>query len=397
MIKSLRRRGPGFRSGFIRRLVAIIAFLLMAWEPLLAEQAHDSAPQFLEKSLEQAPPLNTNAGPIWPEGDISWSSVTMTVQQMIVALNVPGAYLMVARADDMLYEKGFGGYASDTQLNVASASKWVTSAVLMSLVEAGQLKVDSRWSELEAGLTEDKAGITLAQMLSHTSGMAGITTDPIDLQLPVDITLGEAAHRIALVPLEYPPSTTFNYGGAAFQVAGALAEKAAGKSWEQIFQQRIALPLGMQNSYYTHPLPQMNGRVGMTNPNLQGGLQTTPADYWKFLTMIADKGRIGSSRVFDEKTIAKMEQTRLGTVTKKVPLPGVNPEFEYGLGLWCEVVEVDGQCSVVSSPGAWGTYPWIDRRSDVRGLLVVKNRLPNVRPWIDQVRRLISEIDIETR
>jgi hypothetical protein len=47
---------------------------------------------------------------------------------------------------------------------------------------------------------------------------------------------------------------------------------------------------------------------------------------------------------------------------------------------------------VVSSPGSWGTYPWIDRGRGIHGLFVVKNRLPAVAPYIDAARSTIDAI-----
>jgi hypothetical protein len=55
-------------------------------------------------------------------------------------------------------------------------------------------------------------------------------------------------------------------------------------------------------------------------------------------------------------------------------------------------IESDGRCSLVSSPGSWGSYPWIDRARGIRGLLVIKDRLPNVLPYIDAARSTIDAI-----
>ncbi len=42
----------------------------------------------------------------------------------------------------------------------------------------------------------------------------------------------------------------------------------------------------------------------------------------------------------------------------------------YGLGMWREEIDVDGEVTLCSSPGWAGTYPWIDKKHDIRGLIV---------------------------
>jgi hypothetical protein len=47
---------------------------------------------------------------------------------------------------------------------------------------------------------------------------------------------------------------------------------------------------------------------------------------------------------------------------------------------------------MVSSPGAFGTYPWIDRDSGLYGVFFLKSRLPLVAKDIAEARRLILTV-----
>jgi CubicO group peptidase (beta-lactamase class C family) len=62
-----------------------------------------------------------------PEGPPSWNRVTAIVDAMIADRGLDGVFLEVARGDDVLYSRAFGGVTRDTVLNVASATKWVTA------------------------------------------------------------------------------------------------------------------------------------------------------------------------------------------------------------------------------------------------------------------------------
>lgn len=316
----------------------------------------------------------------------SWQDIEGVIQEMVDARDLDGAYVRIAVAGEVFVDRGFGEYQSGTLLNVASATKWVSGATLMTLVDEGVLALNEPVVKSLSFMRGDMGKMTLDQMLSHTSGLPGIDSNPIDLRQSVNISLRESAEDIAGVGLSHKPGTAFDYGGASFQVAGALAEQQAGKSWHLIFKQNIADPLGMGDSFYGHPLRRHQGKKGLSNPNIQAGLHTTPDDYWRFLQMIRARGVVGDKRVLSEEAIDSMEVSRFGgVVTRNMPRAAA-PHDEYGFGLWCERVVASGECPLVSSSGAWGTYPWIDRDRDVVGLVFVKDRLPNVLPWLRKVR-----------
>ena len=62
---------------------------------------------------------------------------------------------------------------------------------------------------------------------------------------------------------------------------------------------------------------------------------------------------------------------------------------QYALGNWCERWTAAGDCTLVSSPGAFGTFPWIDRTSGTYGIFFVDSRLPKVAAYFYQARTAI--------
>src|SRR5262249_42450305 len=92
-------------------------------------------------------------------------------------------------------------------------------------------------------------------------------------------------------------------------------------------------------------------------------------------------------------SVAAMEtaQTR-GLEMRFVPSGGkaIRAELQYALGNWCEVVDAGGSCDVVSSPGALGTYPWIDRKNGLYGIFFMRRRLRLVEKDIQEARRIIE-------
>ncbi len=317
--------------------------------------------------------------------------VSDLVSDMIADLDPPGVVLRVAQDGRLLYDRAFGRYDADTVINIASSTKWVTSAVIMTLVDDGLIALDAPISRYLPDVTGPLADATMAQLLSHTSGIGGLQVYRHHLSQPVDMQLVDAGREIAQGAPEHAPGTAFDYGGASFQLAGAIAEKVSGRSWHELFDMRVAQPLGMTASFYGHPMPVHQDRKGLSNPGMGGGLHTSLNEYWRFLSMITHYGETSDERVLSKHAIQTMETNRVGAL-KIVYTPRTEDQqhFRYGLGVWCEAFDQDDRCSVVSSPGAWGTYPWIDRNLRQQGMLMIQGQSAQVSPWVARLRRAIN-------
>jgi CubicO group peptidase (beta-lactamase class C family) len=313
------------------------------------------------------------------------------LQKMTKEDGVSGVTVMVFLRGQMLYRVDQGDIAHDAQLPVASASKWMAAALVMTVVDEGKLSLDEPIGKRLPEFTGDAGTITLSQILSFTSGQ-GSLRGLVDVRQDPGISLAESARQIAALPLQDKPGTVFKYGSPALQIAGALVEQATGKFWSQLFEERIAQPLGMAHTVWADPLRPDMPPSAIHNPNLQGGVVTTAEDYTKFLAMLAADGLSQGHRVLSSQAVATMEtaQTR-GLPKAFMPPGGASAHVEYALGNWCESIEPDGTCRIAASPGALGTYPWIDRKNGLYGVFFMRRRLPLVEKDIQQARRIIEQ------
>jgi CubicO group peptidase (beta-lactamase class C family) len=298
---------------------------------------------------------------------------------------------LVYRDGKLIHRAEAGKIEVDDPLPVASASKWVAAALIMTVVDEGKLSLDEPIGRRLPAFKGEAGEITLRQLLSFTSGQGSIRS-LADLRQPATISLAESARMIAEVPLENPPGTIFEYGSGALQIAGALAESATGKSWHQLFQERFAGPLKMPRSRWMHPAsPRLEARL-VTNPNLQGGLVTTAAEYGNFLGMIAAGGTFEGRRILSPEAISAMGsiQTRGVKMNYKPRGAGGEP-IAYNLGNWCERFEASGRCTLMSSAGALGTYPWIDAETGLYGIFIMRHRFPQVAERLRLARRIVTE------
>jgi CubicO group peptidase (beta-lactamase class C family) len=312
-----------------------------------------------------------------------------------VAHGAPGVTAIVMRHGQTLLRLEVGSMAPDTQLPVASASKWMTAALVMTVVDEGKLSLDAPISRYLHEFHGAAGTITLRELLAQTSGTGSLLAG-VDIRQDARITLAESAADVARRPLVDPPGTVFKYGGPGFQVAGAAVEAVTGKRWAQLFKQRIADPLGMKHTYWTH-LPGRGVSPEQTrNPLLQGGVVTTAYDYMRFLTMLAQHGRVGDRNILSARSVDAMETVQtLGKPMAYVP-PGaskgvLSEGVQYALGNWCDKHDEQGSCTLVSSPGAFGTFPWIDRNSGLYGIFFTGTQLPKVAGNFVRARKAIIE------
>jgi CubicO group peptidase (beta-lactamase class C family) len=178
------------------------------------------------------------------------------------------------------------------------------------------------------------------------------------------------------------PGAHFRYGGLAMQVAGRMGELATGETFAELFQRRLARPLGLEHTRFT----PVDARPGH-NPMLAGGARSSLRDYARFLSMIADKGRFEGRQILSESAVEEMQRDQVGDARVE---PGEFVERArgamhngvYGLGLWRERIDAEGRAIHVSSPSWAGSYPWIDAQRHVYGVLLAHVDLGGP-PWDD--------------
>ncbi len=276
-----------------------------------------------------------------------------------------GMGLTIGRGGRILHEAYAGNGGPDVVRHVASTGKWTAAATIAALVDEGRLRWDDPVRKFLPQFTDEKGDATLRQLLSHTAGYPDY--QPEGRRRDDYPTLQEAVAHIADLPAAAATGAVFRYGGLAMQVAGRMAEIAAGLPFDAIFQSRIARPLGMRHSGYT-PVSTEPG----FSPMLGGSLFTTTRDYGRFLMMIARRGMAGGRRILSARAIAALEADQVrGAAVKRgeyVELARQDAARTdvYGLGLWRE------EPALLSSPGWAGAYAWVDRAYDVWGVVIAK-------------------------
>jgi len=329
----------------------------------------------LEARLARGPALD----PSNPPKD--WKALDRALDQFVAHHELDGVALMIGRGDRVLFEGYGGSYGPGTRINMASASKWPGGAAIAAAVVAGKLDMNAKLSTWKPGLAgTPKGDLTLARLMSFTAGATSVNEGTQDIALDPRMNISEAADRLLALPLVAPPNTQLAYGGWTQQVGAAWAVAATGEPFVALWNQTVRDPAGMTDSHFGHPSSSRDG-LDLPNPNVQAGLWTTPRDFSRFLMMMATGGKVGGKQVYPAAAIKLIEHDYANGLPHR--WQGVGSDLggrSYGFALWCEKVAPDLSCPVISSGGAWGTMPWIDREKDLWGLFFVFDRGPRLRP-----------------
>ncbi len=262
------------------------------------------------------------------------------------------AVTLVFKDGKVIYQKTLGDFTAKTQAPIASCSKWLTAALVMRFVDQGKLSLDDKVSKYLPIFTKYAKGfITIRDCLSHVTG---IESEPIRLITLLSrkkyASLEEEVDDIAAKKdIVSNPGLEFRYGNIGLNIAGRVLEVLTKRSFEQLMQEHITRPLMMRNTSFSS--------FSAVNPS--GGAISTAADYINFLSMILNKGMYNNKRILSEKAIEEMQVVRTNSTMIKYA-PKVAEGYNYGFGEWILETDINGNATVVASPGLFGTWPMID-------------------------------------
>ncbi len=323
-----------------------------------------------------------------PARAYDFSAVAPIVEAFLAQHGLDGAGLVVVDEDEgIIDEQYFGEFDADRVSLVASASKMVTAGVLVRLADRGLLDLDEPIAEYVDWAEGANPAITVAQLLSNSSGLVGLLPNPAygpyvcqflpaaeieDCAATAWATPGDDADIV-------PPDTEFRYGGVQWQIAGAVAETVSGKPWSQLLEETYVEPCGVESLGYNNHWTQIGeglsgypaefggdpGTLAPTeNPHMEGGLYIDPVDYAELLLMQLRDGRCGDTQVLEPASVERMHTDRVGETYGGATMTGTG----YGFGWW---IDRDGS-NRITDPGAYGAVPWLDLDGGFGGYLVLE-------------------------
>lgn len=174
-----------------------------------------------------------------------------------VRSEVPGLQYIAVTADRVLFEYA-GGWADiqgqkamtpDTTLMAYSMTKTFTSVAILQLAERRKLGLDDVIDRYLPNVAYPGHGITLRQLLNHTSG----APNPIPLRwvhLAAEDSTFDEGEALATVlhknpDLAFEPGRKYAYSNIGYWLLGKVVERVTGQSYSTYIRANVLLPLGL--------------------------------------------------------------------------------------------------------------------------------------------------------
>lgn len=292
---------------------------------------------------------------------------------------VPGFDLLLMKDGRVVFWQSFGAWSLNRVAAADSATKTLSGALIMSLVDSSPqpFALSTRLSEYVPTFTGPKANITIAQCFSHTSGLRDSTA--LSSQT---LSLQQAAVEIASLPLVFGPGSAFSYGGTSMHAAGAAAEVAGGQSWNQLFAARIAGPLNLTATRFV--------LTTEANPRVAGGCESNATEFARVMEMLRRGGLHLGTRVLSQASVAAMftRQPAAGIPILNTPIDSPFTDgADYGIGVWLDERGAEGELLGAIAAGARGFSSWIDVDDGMVGVFATdRSAAQNVQPLLYQIR-----------
>ncbi|HVW95400.1 MAG TPA: serine hydrolase domain-containing protein [Mucilaginibacter sp.] len=294
--------------------------------------------------------------------------------------------VLVAKHGKIIYENAIGwadylhrdSLKINSQFELASITKTITSTAILMLMEQGKLTLDDDVKKFFPDFPYD--GVTIRLLLTHRSGMMNYVYFTDDLY--------RAEHRdqrkgisnkdeMALIAKYKPhpfnkPNARFLYNNSNFMVLGSIIEKVTGQSYADFVKEHIFKPSGMEHTacyskavYDKIPVDVVGHDRGQWRYSVVQNFLDGP---------VGDKGvysTVGDLWLFDR-------ALRAGRLLKQATMdsaytphnPMVHGHFSYGYG-W-RIFEAPGE-KVIYHTGWWHGFRHIylrDMKNDITVVLL---------------------------
>ncbi|HET9057946.1 MAG TPA: serine hydrolase domain-containing protein [Chitinophagaceae bacterium] len=307
---------------------------------------------------------------VWKNGKIVYSNQynEISPKQKLIGK-------FIARKKGAYFNELVKDLTTNTRERIASCSKWLSAALVMTFVDEGKLSLNDSVGKYLPVMTINKKGkITIWQCLSHLTGIqSGSLRESIENMTKAQ-SMEEAINMIASLPMEGEPGKTFHYSNTGLQIAAAVVEKISGKDFETLFAERIAKPLGLINTDF--------GKKKV--PLAAGGAWSTAEEYLKFLQMILNEGAYNGKQILSKESIIAMQKNYLSANTVIAYSPSEAGNWGYGFGEWTmdnsiptssvtKGISTSQRSNSVTSPGLFGTFPWVNNEKKYCAILFTLN------------------------
>lgn len=312
-----------------------------------------------------------------------------------------GAIVVEAGAHSIL-KKGYGfadrenriPFTVDTVAQVGSLTKQFTAIAALLLADEGVLHLYKPVREYLPNAPEPGAGLTLHQLMTHSSGLPEYCGEDDFEPMSRDTLIA----RCLSLPLIFKPGSNSEYSNPGFSIVAAVIESVTGKDLETVLQEKVFTPNGMDaTGYRFKDRKDLQFAYGYADNEKQeviskriatlgddwwvlkgnGGIQASANDMRRWRRVLQGEGEIDRQTLQAFMTPRFPDDERVG--------------IAYG---WYVVSGDDGKIIQISHSGSDGvffSYFWLNPRDDYFFYMVGNSGEEAARDAVREVRRILFE------
>jgi len=336
-----------------------------------------------------------------------------------------------------------------TLWRIYSMTKPIVGMAAMILVEEGKLRLDTPVGDIIPAFAKPmvlvdpknsldaapaKNVMTISQLMTHTSGMAGTFQESGPIAAEMDRVglrngirtwrsqpaptnpiqgLADFANRLASLPLTSEPGARWAYS-LGLDLLGRILEIVEGKPFETVLREKLFEPLRMNETAFRAPAERANelatiftlkdGKPVQLDSGPQSvfldppaypaggsGLISSAHDYDRFLAMLANEGILDGQRVMEPATarLAMSDLLPPQVDPKTIIIPGC---YGFGAGGALGAMGLSKDCFTWFGVG--GTMGWVDKARKMRGGFWVQYMMTSaqISPQPDFIRALYTDL-----
>lgn len=290
------------------------------------------------------------------------------LNKLALERNFSGAFLIV-KDGKAIINKGYGWadkerkipFTSNTVASMGSITKAFTAAAILKLEEQGKLSVKDPLKKYFPNIPEDKAEITLHQLLTHSSGFVEfLQNDGGDYEI---IKTDAFLKRAFESKLQFKPGEKAIYTNVGMSILGIIIEQVSGLDYESFLKQHLFNPIGIKNIGYHFPKsPDVTIATGYKNGNRWGTHQENfknsgGGPYWNLkanggLEASNDELLIWINAISNNTILSKASIEKM--FTPHVLEKGYDGQSSFGYG--CNIMKSRRGTKMIDNGGSNGIY-----------------------------------------
>lgn len=167
--------------------------------------------------------------------------------------------VLVAQNGHLIFQGGYGfanrewnaTNTKTTVFRIASITKQFTATAILILQQEHKLAIQERASAYLTGLPKAWDGVTVHELLTHTSGIPNYMDAP-GLATPgqLIVTPDQLLAFVRDKPLAFSPGSKWGYSNTNYLILAMLVEKISGQPFEEFLQTKIFQPLHLKSTAY---------------------------------------------------------------------------------------------------------------------------------------------------